>query len=587
MYEPESTFYEHLEDLYGEEQATAVLPRLEALVDSHRGTIGTRQQRWFNEQDVVLITYGDMVSQSGEVPLETLANFLNRQVADSVNTVHILPFFPHSSDDGFSVIDYCSVDPELGDWGDVRRIGESFKLMFDAVVNHVSAESDWFQGFLRDDPLYREYFTVVDPDADTTFVFRPRTLPVLTEVDTSVGPRNVWTTFSPDQIDLNYENPDVLLAVIDTLLFHIAQGAMIIRLDAIAFIWKQLGTACIHLPETHRIIQLIRCVLDSAAADVAIVTETNVPHSESISNFGDGSNEAHMVYNFALPPLTLHAFHTGTAGVLSRWARDLEAPLGRNTFLNFLASHDGIGVGGAQGMLTEDEIFRMTQRIEQLGGSVSCKTNSDNTQSACELNSNFLDALEDPSEPINDIGLVTQRFLTSQAIMLAPRGVPATYFHSLFGSRRWSEGVESTGMARSVNRERLDLRDLNADLANQESLRRRIFDRYENLIRQRISHAAFSPDGDQYVIPTHQAVFALLRVAPEGGSFVLCLHNVSREACNLVLNLTDIPLATTIELVDLVGNGVFSIQRGELYMSIEPYQTLWLAGEAWPPPSVR
>jgi len=576
MPDQDSVLVGHLEFLYGEEQARTTLSHLEDLVRSWSERIEERAPHPLTEKDVVLITYGDSIHESGERPLETLADFLTRHVGDVVNTVHILPFFPYSSDDGFSVVDYRAVDRSLGDWDDVRRIGSELRLMIDGVINHVSAESDWFKAFLGDNPMYREYFTVIGTDTDTASVFRPRMSPLLTPVHTAAGPRLVWTTFGPDQVDLNYRNPAVLLAVIDTLLFYVAQGARMIRLDAIAFIWKELGTSCIHLPQTHRIIQLLRAVLDSVTPDVAIVTETNVPHDENVSYFGDGTNEAHMVYNFALPPLMLHAFHTGNTRVLSSWAADLDTPTDRTTFLNFLSSHDGIGVGGARGMLADDEMDQMAERVEQLGGSVSHKDNGDGTQSVYELNINFLDALEDPALPDVGTALVARRFLASQAIMLSLRGIPGIYVHSLLGSRSWSEGVDQSGNPRAINREKLSRETIEADLSNQDSLRHHVLRGYRHLLARRASHPAFSPEADQYVIPVDASVFALLRVDRGDRGFVLCLHNVSLTECSLHIDTTAMPLPESIELIDLVGGDLFLLEDRTLSLRIEPYQTLWL-----------
>ena len=346
----------------------------------------------------------------------------------------------------FSVIDYRAVDPNLGEWENVAEIGDKFRLMFDAVINHISAESDWFQGFLRDEIPYREFFTIVEPGTDLSQVFRPRALPLLTPVQQDSndgGPveRLVWTTFSADQIDLNYRSPDLLLDVLELLLFYISQGAQFIRLDAIAFIWKEIGTSCIHLPQAHRLIQLKRKVLDQVAPGVALITETNVPHEDNVSYFGDGTNEAQMVYNFSLPPLTLHAFHTGNAQTISRWAESLSLPSDQVTFFNFLASHDGIGVTPARGLLSDKEITDMADRVRALGGYVSEKANPDGSTSPYELNINFLDALADPE--MNDEGPRSGRssfscfpgnhaFLAGRAGYLFPQPV---WFTGLAGRR--------------------------------------------------------------------------------------------------------------------------------------------------------
>jgi sucrose phosphorylase len=573
----ESAIYKHLSFLYGAERATAVTARLESLLQTYRGQIPVpKTGRRFDESDAILITYGDMVRRPGERPLQTLGHFVARHLQGVVSGIHLLPFFPYSSDDGFSVIDYKTVDPNLGDWKDVARIGRSFRLMFDAVVNHISAQSDWFQGFLQGDPRYRDYFTVVEPDADLSAVFRPRALPLLTPVNTPSGVKHVWTTFSSDQVDLNYANPDVLLAALDVLLFYVARGAEFIRLDAIAFIWKELGTSCLHRPQAHRIIQLMRAALDEVAPQVTIITETNVPHEENVAYFGDGRNEAQMVYNFPLPPLTLHTFHTGNAEILSRWAGALTTPSDETAFFNFLASHDGIGVTPARGLLSDAAINRMAQRVEALGGFVSYKDNGDGSKSAYELNINYLDALGDPERPDEDVTWVARRFLASQAIMLALRGVPGIYFHSLFGSRGWREGVAQNGRFRTINRQKLKLQTIEAELADSNSLRHHVFYGYRHLLQQRAAQPAFDPHGEQGVLFCHESVFALWRATRDGRFPILCLHNVANHDSHLTIDLRNHPFPLTVHLTDLVSRQRYPLKDGQLGLTLTPYQILWL-----------
>lgn len=571
----DSTLREHLAFLYGEESADELAGRLEAMLtrfqtqQPNAGEMPARRRR-FNEQDAILITYGDMVQADDEQPLAALADFLANHAAGLISGVHLLPFCPYSSDDGFSVIDYRAVDPNLGTWRDVAQIGQHFRLMFDAVINHISAQSEWFQGFLLGDGRYRNYFITVDPQTDLSQVFRPRTLPLLTRVKTGTGPRHVWTTFSDDQIDLNYANPDVLLEIIDLLLFYVSQGAEFIRLDAIGFMWKEVGTSCLHLPQTHRAIQLMRCVLDEAAPNVVLITETNVPHEDNIAYFGDGTNEAQMVYNFSLPPLTLHAFHTGSAAVLSRWAASLTLPSNEVTFFNFLASHDGIGLTPVRGILDDTAVAAIADRVKQLGGHVSYKNNPDGSRSAYELNISFLDALGDPNQE-EPVALVARRFLAAQAIMLALRGVPGIYFHSLFGSRGWPEGVKQSGRNRTINRQKLRRQPLEQQLADETSLRHHIFNGYANLLRRRTSHPAFHPNAEQEIVFCHEAVFALWRRAVDGGTAVLCLHNVSDQSCPVNLPLSD------TNLTDLLTAAEYVVRNGRLQLTLMPYQVLWLS----------
>lgn len=562
---------EHLIALYGDDVGRVTLARLESLISSHQSQIPVQRLSALTERDAVLITYGDQVRESNMPPLRTLADFCARHLTGIVNTIHVLPFYPYSSDDGFAVVDYRVVNPALGDWTDVARVGANFRLMFDAVINHVSAQSAWFQGFLRDDPRYRDFFIVVPDNADVSRVIRPRTLPLLTKFETPSGVKNVWTTFSADQIDLNYHDPDVLIEIIETLLFYIAHGANWIRLDAIAFLWKELGTTCLHLPQTHRVIQLLRAIVDHVAPHVVLITETNVPHADNVSYFGDGANEAHLVYNFALPPLALHAFHTGDAGVLTHWASALSLPSKQVTFFNFLASHDGIGLNPARGILSEADIGALVARTLANGGLVSYKTNPDETASPYELNINYFDALSDPNatEPLD---IQIDRFVAAHAIMFALVGVPGIYFHNLFGSRSWRAGTAQTGQNRTINREKLERAALERELSDPTSPRHRVFTRLAQLLRARAAHPAFSPYGEMRVLDVNPAVFALRRTGARGEA-VLCLQNVSHQPQSTQVDLANLLGTSSSNIVDLCTNQVCAESR---VIHLMPFQTLWL-----------
>jgi len=580
---PECRIGDHLAFLYGAERASALFERLRDILDAFRmrnpelRTLAERRARErLTERDVLLITYGDQVTEPVRPPLQTLAEVLESCAKGSITGVHILPFFPYSSDDGFSVIDYSVVNPDLGTWADVERLGRSFRLMVDAVINHVSVQSDWFKRFLAGDPDYADYFITVGEDTDLSQVVRPRALPLLTRVQTAEGEKQVWTTFSSDQVDLNYANPNVLLRVIELLLWYVERGADVIRLDAIAYLWKRIGTPCIHLSETHRIVKLLRAILDIVAPHVIIITETNVPHEENISYFGDGTDEAQMVYQFTLPPLVLHAFHTGDAARLSGWAAGLRSPSDQATFFNFLASHDGIGVRPAEGILSSSEIQGLVDHTLAHGGYVSHRSNADGTESVYELNISYFDALSDPrgGEPLD---VQVQRFLASQAILLSLVGVPGIYFHSLFGSRSYHEGVEQTGRLRSINREKLLRSQLESALADRSSLRYKVFYPYLHLIRQRVHHSAFHPNGSQRVVNLNPALFCVLRTSPDGRESVLCIHNVSDEDRPVRVGPDVLSFSGRAQVRDLVSGRVFPRGvTGDLVLLVAPYQVLWL-----------
>jgi sucrose phosphorylase len=504
---------------------------------------------------------------------------LKPRVQGVITGVHLLPFFPYSSDDGFSVIDYTAVKPELGTWADIERLGHSFRLMFDAVINHISAESNWFRAFVNGNREYEDTFITVEPGTDLSDVVRPRARPLLTPVQTAQGEKLVWTTFSADQIDLNYANPNTLLDIIDVLLLYVEKGAEVIRLDAIAYVWKRIGTLCIHLEEAHRIVKLFRAVFDMVAPRVILITETNVPHAENVSYFGNGHDEAQLVYQFPLPPLVLHTFHRGDATRLAEWAAGLSTPSRSTTFFNFLASHDGVGVRPVEGILSPQEIGALVDRTREHGGYVSYKTNADGSQSVYELNISYFDALSDPE---GDESLETQvdRFLASQAIMLSLAGVPGIYVHSLFGSRSHHAGVERTGRYRSINREKFRRRELEQALADPASLRHQVLYPYLELIRARASHAAFHPNSGQRVLIPDQtgsaSLYVLLRTSIGDGRSVVCIHNVSSTEQLLRVKLKALDIPGRREFQDLISGTVYAAGDQALVLPTKPYQVLWL-----------
>jgi sucrose phosphorylase len=563
----------HLNALYSEKVTWDVFGRLKTCLQKYRIVQKTKAST-LTQRDAILITYGDQVSKADETPLYTLASFCKQYLKGLISGIHILPFFPYSSDDGFSVIDFRSVDPALGSWDDIIRIGKHFRLMFDAVINHISTQSVWFQEFLRDEAPYMDYFIVIQGDPDLTHVVRPRALPLLSTFSTPSGEKAVWTTFSIDQVDLNYQNPDVLIEMIDLILYYVSKGAEIIRLDAIAYLWKETGTPCIHLPQTHHVIQLFRQVLDEVAPHVLLITETNVPHAENISYFGDGTNEAQLVYNFALPPLVLHTFRTGNAQPLTRWAASLELPSNRTTFFNFLASHDGIGVTPARGLISEADIEALVGLATEHEGYVSYRNNADGTQSPYELNINYFDALSSPTaeEPVQT---QIDRFTAAHAIMFALVGTPGIYFHSLFGSRSWNEGVTQTGRYRTINRQRLSCNELESALTDPGSFRAQVYGRLAILLRARRSQPAFDPYGSQEPIHSHEGVFALLRFSPDGKHKAICLHNVNNEPISPAIRASQLPFASSSVLTDLLTGQrcpVMELQTTRL----KPYQVAWL-----------
>lgn len=547
--------------LYGAARARTCLERLAMLV----GRYGVGYEPCppipgWSEKDALLIAYGDMVrSTSGETPLKTLKGFLDRNLNGVTTWVHLLPFFPYSSDDGFSVIHYRNVDSALGGWDDIRALGEHFRLFFDLVLNHMSRQSAWFQDYVQGIDPAAHYFIEADPAADLRAVARPRSLPLLTPVRTRAGEKHLWTTFSSDQLDLNYANPDVLFEFLDLMLFYIMQGAGGLRLDAVAYLWKQIGTACIHLPETHAIVKIFRDLAEIIAPGFLLLTETNVPHRENIEYFGNG-DEARLVYQFSLPPLLLHALLSGDASRLTRWAAALESPPAGCTFLNFTASHDGIGVRPLHGLLSDEELDRLVDGVRRRGGTVSTRATPGGRDEPYELNISYFDALSFPDQPASPLHV--DRFLCSQMVPLALRGVPAFYFNSLVAAPNDTAEWTRTGQARSLNRKKWNDRELESLLGAEHAPAARVLRELKARLKCRAGHAAFHPDGHQRVVDAGPETFLVERTSPDGRDIVLCVHNMTDHA---VAN------PATAEMTDL-----FTGRRVAAGEAMKPYSSLWL-----------
>jgi sucrose phosphorylase len=488
----------------------------------------------WDQRDCVLITYADQIQQPPAAPLRALHDFLrDYDLTDLTRIVHLLPFFPWTSDDGFSVVDYDAVDPAQGDWASIESFGKDVDLMFDLVLNHCSSKHRWFQQFLKQREPYRNFFIDLDPNVDTASVVRPRSTPLLTPFQTDAGVKHVWTTFSDDQIDLNYAEPRLLLEMMRTLVDYARRGARIIRLDAIAYLWKQTGTPCIHLPQTHAVVKLMRRILELTYPGTLVLTETNVPHAENISYFGD-DDEAHIVYQFSLPPLILDAVHNADSQILTDWLENLAPPFPDTTFLNFTASHDGIGVRPLEGLVSAQRLHRLVDTVRQHGGVVSTRRTSDGGDSPYELNISYIDAVAD-ARRVSPRDHAT-RFLGTQAIMLALRGLPAIYFHSLVGSGNDLSGMRQSGRNRSINRrkyarEELD-RLLGDDPHHQDPRMRYVFQGYWQLLRIRQNLTAMHPGAPQRVLKfADPALFGLVR----GGD------NPNLAALTVVANFSDQP----------------------------------------------
>jgi len=523
----------------------------------------------WSQGDALVITYGNTLKDGAHKPLDLLHDFLGRYLDGVVNGVHILPFFPFTSDDGFAVTDFRAVNPQLGDWPDINRISQRFKLMSDLVLNHVSSQGAWFNAFRQRQAPYDRFFFEADPQDDLDMVVRPRTTPLLREVETSDGPRHVWCTFSHDQIDLDFRNPQVLLEFLRIIRLHVDNGVQIIRLDAVAFLWKEAGSPSIHLPQTHAIVKLIRLLCDYAVEPVILLTETNVPSVENLSYFGK-RDEAHVIYNFPLPPLVAHAMMTGTAAHLIKWQRAMPpAPLGC-AYLNFTASHDGIGMRPAEGLLSAEDQQAVIDTVKRVGGLVSMRALAGGGEAPYELNCTFFDAM---SQTVNgpDAHHIA-RFVCSQTIIMSLEGIPAFYIHSLLATPNDHASVEKRGMNRAINRHRWDYNDLRALLAQPDTPQAQVLEALRTRLSLRQRQPAFHPNATQFTIHIgDDRVFALWRQSIDRQQSIFALHNVSDQTVEipaLRLNLID-----DEDWIDLLTDTSI---HGET-LTLAPYQSLWIS----------
>jgi len=523
----------------------------------------------WSEEDAVLITYGNTILDGVHKPLDLLHDFLLERLDGVVNSVHILPFFPHTSDDGFAVTDFTAVDPTLGDWTDIERIGADHNLMSDLVLNHVSSQGIWFNAFRQGQEPYDRFFFEASPDDDLSMVVRPRTTPLLQEVETSKGPRHVWCTFSHDQIDLNFANPAVLLEVLRIIRLHIDKGVRIIRLDAVAFIWKEVGTTSIHMPQTHAIIQLIRLLCDHDAEQVILITETNVPKAENLSYLGQ-SNEAHAIYNFPLPPLILQAMLSGSSLHLRAWQAGMPpAPYGC-AYFNFSASHDGIGMRPVEGLLPREEIDRMIETVTKSGALLSMRTGPDGNESVYEINCGYFAAMA--RTHAGDEEHHFDRFIASQTIVMSLEGIPGFYIHSLLATPNDHDAVERRGMNRAINRHRWDYPTLQDRLADAASDQARVLAALSKRLRIRARQKAFHPNATQFTLSLEPRLFGVWRQSMDRRQSIFAVHNVSAE--DLTLMPSQLNLIEDEPWLDLISGEEIRYEGGPI--PFDPYQCRWI-----------
>ncbi|MCB1688918.1 MAG: sugar phosphorylase [Halioglobus sp.] len=565
----------HIDEIYHDNPLGADLEGLpEALLDLMRleenAAEPLQHTNHWDQSDALVITYADSLQVEGEKPLVTLKRFLDQRTDGVVSGVHILPFYPWTSDDGFSVLDYSSVNEALGDWNDIHTIAEQYDLMADLVINHCSIRSIWFENFLADREPGKGYFFTASPQDDLSAVVRPRTTPLLQEVAAVDGPRHVWCTFSPDQVDLDFRNPEVLKQFVSIIRQYLDAGIRIFRLDAVAFLWKIPGTTCLNLEETHEVVRLLRTLVEHARADTVLITETNIPHRENLSYFGN-ANEAHCVYNFSLPPLLVYALLTGDCTYLKQWMMSMPPAQNGTAYFNFIASHDGIGLRPAEGLLSDTELDCLIAAMEGFGGHVSYRALECGQRKPYEINISLFDALQGTINGCDDWGV--ERFICAHAIMLALEGIPGIYIHSLLGTRNDYERVENSGHYRAINRHQWNLHELGKVLDDSASDHSRIFSRLKSLLAIRRRQPAFHPNAVQYTLHLGSGVVGFRRESMDQQQHIFCMSNITDNTQHLAWS--DINLNNSDDWRDLITTEQYT--GGEDQLTLLPYQTVWLS----------
>ncbi|CAI8329306.1 MAG: Glucosyl-3-phosphoglycerate synthase [Opitutia bacterium UBA7350] len=562
---------QHLNELYPSGDCAAITDKILSIASfGHQNPVLSRGQNKWTEADTILITYGDTITREGEAPLKTLNRFTSKHLSQTITTLHVLPFFPYSSDDGFSVIDYLKVNPELGNWEAFEEFNAQFETMADLVINHCSQESEWFKNYCAGKSPGTGYFFEVEADFNTDSVVRPRSSPLLRTVETINGTKNLWCTFSHDQIDLNFANPEVLYEAISILKFLVEKGIKYFRLDAIAFLWKRSGSSCVHLKETHEIIKLLRLILENLEPEAVLITETNVPNRENLSYFGN-DNEAHLIYNFSLPPLLIHALLKGDSTLLKSWMMSMPPARRGRSYLNFIASHDGIGVRPLEGLISDTEQTALLETLKSYGGTISKRTNPDGRETPYEVNISLFDALRGTISEGPD-RLQVERYLCAHTILLALEGIPAFYIHSMLATENDTERQAATGNARSINRHQWELDRLMEKLDDSESHHHQIFYELKRRIAIRKQQIAFHPNATQLTLHLGDQLFAFWRESSDRHQSIFAINNISNQTQTVALR--ELNLISTDNWRDLLTGASYGADCETV--EIPPYAALWI-----------
>ncbi len=519
-----------------------------------------------SEKTSALICYGDsLLNGNKEKTIKTFRKFYKKKLGNLFEIIHFLPFYPSSSDSGFAVKDHYQIDKKLGNWTDIYGQSKITNIMADVVINHASSKGLWFKNFLINKSPGKDYFLTVDNKFNISKVIRPRENRLLKKI--SVFKKNffIWRTFSDDQIDLNFKNPRVLLRIIKIMINLANHGATIFRLDAVAYLWKKSGSKCINLKETHETIRLLRIVCNLLKSKPIIITETNLPEKENLSYFGVNNNESHWIYNFSLPPLLIHSFLFEDSTCLNKWCKNLPSTKIGNSYFNFLASHDGIGMRPAEGYLDKKKLLKFYKRLKKNGGQLSYRKVQGSFKRVYEANITLFNAFK-KSDYDKKGKFFLERYISAHAIMIAFEGVPAIYFNSIFGTSNDEYKYIISGNKRDLNRYKWNKKKLDNLLKNKSSKQSIFYKQILKLILIKKQNKGFHPNAKRENLNMGKKIFCFKRTSLDKKQIIYNITNLSSKYQKFKFSYKFSKYKNLLDRTSLN-------HKSEL----KPFETLWLS----------
>ena len=429
------------------------------------------------ENKVMLITYSDSMGNN----LRDLKYVLDRYFSKAIGGIHILPFFPSSGDRGFAPMDYHKVDSNFGDWNDVEKLAENYYLMFDYMINHISAKSEYYKDFLKNKDAsaykdlfirYKDFWANGEPTQEEVDVIYKRK-PKAPYADANFADgttEKVWCTFDEEQIDINCKSETAKKFIRDNLTCLCKHGAALIRLDAFAYATKKAGTSCFFIePDVWKLLNECDDILKPYQVELLPEIHEHYTMQKKIEE------KDYYVYDFALPMLLINALYYGNTQYLKHWLEICP----RKQFTT-LDTHDGIGIVDVKDLLPGEEIERTKEDIFKYGANVKkiYNTAAYNNLDIYQVNCSYYSALGDDDDA----------YLLARAAQFFAPGIPQVYYVGLLAGKNDLKLLEETKVGRNINRHYYTLDEI------EQTVKRPVVKILLGLMEFRNSHPAFSGD---------------------------------------------------------------------------------------------